>query len=558
MLDVLQRTACLCGKTEATSFGKKDDIELIQCSCGIVRVADLDPQDYISQYMNGFYHLENNATVVDAVIADRITHDVGIAKQRPAELSILMNELVRAGIAVPIIDTVMLDVGCGNGAMVRAALDAGWDAYGIDMYLPETALTAYRAWRMQDRLDCCEISDCRFTRRTVDVIMMNDVIEHVLEPVKFLEYAAGVCKRNGLIVVDTPDFSELFIDNHHVKPKEHIWYLKPEEWREIFNRAGLTVLATRRPIEGKIVFYLQPDGRTLDVIIRGPTGLGDVHWILLKMRSLRALEEPCRLTLAIPGNGDPQLIFRSKGFLDMLPFIDESKLEIGPPVIVDSWCDDVRYPIYQWIANGYVERGLRIEDWQPHLPIDYDYPVVIPEDAQAWARTIKDQVNSRLVCLYASSRAWNHSVTAGKAWGVQDWADLVGILAAAGIKPVLVGKHWDQDYSGLLLQTIKAPYLDLTGHTSEAQVLALFKEAGAVIGMCAGITILAVHLRVPSIVFWPEVGKGSKETPMLFHKGFQTDWVDPEQLKSGIYAPLSLGAFGVQDVVAQLQKWGIL
>jgi 2-polyprenyl-3-methyl-5-hydroxy-6-metoxy-1,4-benzoquinol methylase len=560
--NVLQRTACLCGLSEGTSFGEKDGIELTRCACGIVRTAELDPQDYAVQYMNGFYHEDHVATVVGATIADRIEHDYDVGQLRMMELQIIIELLASRDQKYPL-GQVLLDVGCGNGAMVMAALDEEWDAFGIDLYLPEKALlakpkTANFAVHMMDRLGCTDLADCHFTRRTVDVLMLNDVIEHIPDPVDFLKVAAGICKRDGLIVLDTPDFSELSIDDHHVKPKEHIWYLSPNAWLQQFRAAGLACLEIRRPVAGKIVFYLQPDDQTLQVVVRGPTGLGDVHWILLKMRSLRRVEEPCTLCLTIPGNGDPDLIMRSKGFLKLLPFIDRVRLEIGPPVIVDSYCDDVRKPEYTWIANGHLERGRRIEEWAPHLPVDYHYPVEIPAEATAWAAGIKEQAGSQLVVMYASSQAWNHSVTGSSNWGVKDWAAVIAELSAAGIMPVLIGKHWDKDYAGLMLQEIKHPYIDLIGQTDEAQALALMKASDATIGMCAGITILAVHLRVRSIVFWPEVGVGNQDTLMLFNKGFQDDWVDPEQLKDGTYRPMSLGGFTVADVTDQLTKWGVL
>ena len=158
---------------------------------------------------------------------------------------------------------------------------------------------------------------------------------------------------DGLIVVDTPHFEEAYHFNanaHHVKPNEHLWYADPEAWERLFNQADLVLLGSHHPIEGKVVFYLSPNPETvLDVIVRGPTGLGDIHWILLKLPALKAAESPCRLTLVIPGNGDPDLIFRAKGFLDLLPFVDHSKIEID-----NELCD--------WLGGGVnLERSPRID-----------------------------------------------------------------------------------------------------------------------------------------------------------------------------------------------------
>ena len=46
--------------------------------------------------------------------------------------------------------------------------------------------------------------------------------------------------------------------------------------------------------------------------------------------------------------------------------------------------------------------------------------------------------------------------------------------------------------------------------------------------------------------------------PMLFHPGFQDDWVNPEQIDDGTYLPLSLGAFSVDTILRKLEEWQIL
>lgn len=553
----IQRTACLCGKSEATSFGVKDEIELIRCACGVVRRAELDLQDYVAQYMSGFYHNDHIDTSVALTINDRFQHDLSVAFQRLRKLSLHLTgeRLPMSHNGSPPLspDVVLLDVGCGNGAFVAAALQAGYDAHGIDLYLPQAA----DPLRRSGRVEVSELADCRFARRTVDVLVLNDVLEHLANPLTVLQQAEAIVKRDGLIVIDTPQFTEhLSIENHHVKPNEHVWYATPEAWLRLFAEAQLDVVAIDHPIQEKIVFYLRPNDRVIDLIARGPTGLGDIHWVLLKLGALKRAEMPCRLSLLIPGNGDPALIFRSKGFLDLVPFIDESKIEIGPPVIIDSGSDDVTKPIYTLIANGHLERGRRIEEWYPQFEVDFDYPVVVAPEDQQWAQEICDQVGRHLVVFYGSSKAWNHTIS-GKNWTIKDWTALTQACADQGIVPVWIGKHWDRDFSSAIGEASTAKYLDLTGKTTEGQALALFQRAAAVVGMCAGITILAVHMKARSIVFWPEHGKGVA-TPMQFNREFARDWVDPGQIERGEYVPLSLGTFGVKEVVAQLETWGVL
>src|SRR5437762_14129187 len=113
----MPRLSCLCGKREATPVGQKDGIEMVECLCGIVRRAEVDPQDYIAQYMTGGYHNEHIATVVGQPIKDRFEHDYQVAKLRLAELQDWRHP-VSSTSRIP---CRVLDVGCGNGAFVQAA-----------------------------------------------------------------------------------------------------------------------------------------------------------------------------------------------------------------------------------------------------------------------------------------------------------------------------------------------------------------------------------------------------------------------------------------------------
>lgn len=542
-MTAILRTACICGETAALPFGKKDGVSIVRCTCGVARVGRLDIQRYTAQYMTGFYHDEHIATVVGETINNRTEHDSTVALDRITRLK----EWRLGG--------TLLDVGCGNGAFVREAVEAGYDAYGCDLYIPEAGQD------LGDRLRCAELKDAGFGRRTIDVLMMNDVIEHLPEPVAFLRQAKGIVKRDGIIVIDTPDFEPMFagtaeagLEYRHVKPKEHLFYATPDSWLTLFAVEGFEIVFIDKPIEGKIVFYIRPDpNEVIDVKVYGPTGVGDIHWVLLKMPGLKAAEAPCKLTLIIPGHGDAAMIFRAKEYFELLPWLDGARMEIGPPVMMDYGADDPAIANYILIANGHLERGQRIENWHDEWPVDYRYPVIVPDEARQFARQIKENVG-KLVVFYCSSKAWNYEVS-GKAWTIDDWNELTQMLNVHGITPVLIGKHWDNDYSAEF-RSRNCRLCDLTGKTTIAQVMALYEIADAVVGMCSGITILAAHARVPAIVFWPEKGKTGARFEM--HRDFQTNWVDHELLEKRQYVPLSLGTFTSGDILEQLREWSVL
>jgi SAM-dependent methyltransferase len=446
--------------------------------------------------------------------------------------------------------------------MVMEALDAGFAAYGCDLY-DGTWLDRPELYHPADgagALRLTQLGDAGFGRRTVDVLTMFDVLEHSLDPLKLLRQAAGILRRDGLLVIELPDFHLLLkrdgIKGRHVKPGEHLWYPTAEELEGWLDACDLQIVSQSSPHPDRWVIYARPNPDTvLEVEVEAPTGLGDTHWLLLKLDGLKELEAPCRLNLIIPGTGDPELIFRAEEFLRMCTVLDTCRLAIAQPVIVDLGNEDVAVPHYVLLPNSHLDHGNRIELWHPEWRTNFDYEIEIPQEAKVWAKLVRDRLKGKVVLFYASSRAWTHTITNAGGWTVHDWQVLGLALNAVGIVPVLIGKAWDNDMSADVAST--AEIIDMTGKTNVGQVLALFHECQAVIGMCSGITILGAHVGARSIVFWPEVGKGLKAM-MEFHKDFQADWIAPERLTSRTYIPLSLGAFTVDDVIAQLREWRVL
>ena len=541
----LTPTLCsVCGGSQCTLEGVKDAIPLVTCNeCGTLRVASIDPQDYIAKYMTGWYQTEHIDTSVQKANAQRYSHDKEIGLRRLFEIS----KYKTSGM--------LLDLGCSNGGFVDAALASGFDAYGID--LCDDAFDGSQA-NAENRLQIAELGDCGFQRRQLDVITMLDVLEHLLDPQLALRQANGLLKRDGLLVIDMPDFGGPLalegLEYRHVKPIEHVWYPSQSRLEQVLHLCDFEVLEITRPVKNKIVVYARPNPKTvMDVRVWGPTGLGDMHWVLLKLGALKESESPCTLRLTIPGFGDPKMIFRAAGFLKLLPMLDSYDTEVTDAVQVDEGAKDVTKPHYRLIANGHIERGHRIDNWYPHLKADYHYQVDIPERDMLHAQRQREHTGRKLILLYASNEQWNYNITGNKAWTSKDWVALIATLNELDIYPVLIGKAWDRDFANRISA---GTFVDLIGKTSEGQLLALFKISDAVVGLCSGATILSVHIGAKSLVFWPERGKIGAN--MEFHKDFQTDWADPRALESKQYIPLSLGTFDVDDVIGYLADWGAL
>ena len=99
-----------------------------------------------------------------------------------------------------------VDFGCGNG-LVMAALDQqGWETLGVDMYVESLRRAVTRTRGM---LICSRIPNARLVEGS-DVAGLFDVIEHVADDVALLEHVRGQLVPGGSVVVTVPALSALW------------------------------------------------------------------------------------------------------------------------------------------------------------------------------------------------------------------------------------------------------------------------------------------------------------------------------------------------------------
>lgn len=101
----------------------------------------------------------------------------------------------------------ILDLGCGEGYMIEALLDAGIDAELTGIDLSETAIADARA-RIGDRAKF-EVVDARKLiddGRTFDMVMMLEVLEHIPGPEQMMPILRKLARRHVLLSVPREPF----------------------------------------------------------------------------------------------------------------------------------------------------------------------------------------------------------------------------------------------------------------------------------------------------------------------------------------------------------------
>jgi SAM-dependent methyltransferase len=131
----------------------------------------------------------------------------------------------------------VLDVGCGGGAFLAAAAQAGWEAVGIDF--DAKAVEGARRRGLDARLGGLE----RVAHEVdaYDAVTLSHVIEHLHDPAGALATIHGILKPGGRLYVETPNIDAL----GRLLYGRHWRGLEPPRHLVIFNRRGLADLLRR-------------------------------------------------------------------------------------------------------------------------------------------------------------------------------------------------------------------------------------------------------------------------------------------------------------------------
>jgi len=145
--------------------------------------------------------------------------------------------------------TSAIDIGCGEGHALNFFKNAGINtkgidssAFGISNYYP-SLLPYFEQGNVLEVLDTLIQDGLKF-----QVIWLDNVLEHVIDPKKLLEQCYEVCESGGVLVVEVPnDFSrfqdflkqkELVNRDYWVATPDHLNYFSPDSLTALCDSCG--------------------------------------------------------------------------------------------------------------------------------------------------------------------------------------------------------------------------------------------------------------------------------------------------------------------------------
>lgn len=211
------RSCPACLSDSSRPAGEANGFELRRCgACRTLFTARLPKADEAKEYEE-YYH-DENLTVPSFV--ERRLEEIASGFQGYRQLNR------------------WLDIGCGAGALMRAARTCGWDVVGTEVSPP--AAEAVRAQGFDVRLGELEALDLP----AFDVVSLVEVIEHIPDPRRLVRDAARLLRPGGAMYITTPhgrgvSARILRAGWSAVTPPEHLQLFSVRGLRGMIEAAGL-------------------------------------------------------------------------------------------------------------------------------------------------------------------------------------------------------------------------------------------------------------------------------------------------------------------------------
>lgn len=183
----------------------------------------------------------------------------------------------------------LVDIGCGTGDFIAFMRKHNWEVAGIEP--SRDAVDVAKAKGLE--VHCSRVEEFRKSSGEVfDAITLINVLEHVPNPVQFLNSTKKLMKNGGIIVIRVPnDFSELQLSAQQHLQKEPWWIAAPDHIN-YFDFQSLSALLERLGFE---VIYSQGDFPMELFLLMGENYVGDTEV------GGRCHQKRTRFEMAIPG-----------------------------------------------------------------------------------------------------------------------------------------------------------------------------------------------------------------------------------------------------------------
>lgn len=134
-----------------------------------------------------------------------------------------------------------LELGCAHGGLVALMKFLGFEARGLEL---SSWVVNFAAETFGVSMECGRIEEQNIAPKSLDCLVLMDVLEHFTDPLRTLGVAAAALKDDGIMVIQTPCYKNVQVSYRQFIEQNDLFLqqLKDQEHLYLFTSVGLQLL----------------------------------------------------------------------------------------------------------------------------------------------------------------------------------------------------------------------------------------------------------------------------------------------------------------------------
>lgn len=186
----------------AAPSGKQQQYSLRRCNtCDHVSTNPIPGPDILSEYYPAKYY--SYAEPIDGGLSGRVKRWLFQVASDP--VGKMARSFLGKHIAILPVRShsgSVLDMGCGSGKFLSFMKGVGWKTYGTDISPQAVEVAKSRG----HQVSCGDVRQAGFSDNFFDLITLNNVLEHVYDPIGTLQELHRILRPGGELIICVPNF----------------------------------------------------------------------------------------------------------------------------------------------------------------------------------------------------------------------------------------------------------------------------------------------------------------------------------------------------------------
>lgn len=247
-----KETTCILCQSKKIIILKKIKIfnlslNLVKCNvCDLVFVDPLPRPKYLESYYNEKYYdiftpLEEKDNFIRRILKEilfRIKFLVSTVRARSQIKYILRNvDFDKKENS----DRKVLDVGCGNCALLSIFHKLNWQIFGVEpsKYF---ARQARRRFNFQN-IFAGSLQSYKLSNQKFDVITICHILEHVIDPIEILKKAKGLLKEKGVIFIEVRSIHDKSRNIFKRTPRDELYFYSKDTLKKMLETNNFSLVS---------------------------------------------------------------------------------------------------------------------------------------------------------------------------------------------------------------------------------------------------------------------------------------------------------------------------